>query len=77
MSDRSTTRNEAVLQQPVSRRGVIKSMVFGFVISWVAVFLGYDDRPTPAGVGRATTMTVVSSSLAVLGLDFILTSLMF
>jgi phospholipid/cholesterol/gamma-HCH transport system permease protein len=51
--------------------------VFGFVISWIAVFQGYDARPTPAGVSRATTTTVVASSLLVLGLDFILTSLMF
>jgi phospholipid/cholesterol/gamma-HCH transport system permease protein len=57
--------------------GVVKSMVFGFVISWIAVFQGYDARPTPDGVSRATTMTVVASSLLVLGLDFVLTSLMF
>jgi len=57
--------------------GVVKSMVFGFVISWIAVFQGYDSRPTPDGVSRATTMTVVASSLLVLGLDFVLTSLMF
>lgn len=56
--------------------GVIKSIVFGFVVSWIAVFEGYDARPTSEGVGRATTRTVVSSSLAVLGLDFIMTAFM-
>ena len=57
--------------------GVIKSMVFGFVVSWIAVFEGYDTVPTSEGVSRATTNTVVHGSLAVLGLDFILTALMF
>jgi len=57
--------------------GVIKSLVFGFVITWIAVFEGYDAVPTSEGVSRATTNTVVHGSLAVLGLDFILTALMF
>ncbi|MES9856220.1 MAG: lipid asymmetry maintenance ABC transporter permease subunit MlaE [Sedimenticola sp.] len=57
--------------------GVIKSLVFGFVCSWIALFQGYDAVPTSEGVSRATTRTVVHSSLAVLGLDFILTALMF
>ena len=57
--------------------GVIKSVVFGFVVTWIAVFEGYDAAPTSAGVSRATTRTVVNASLAVLGLDFVLTSLMF
>jgi phospholipid/cholesterol/gamma-HCH transport system permease protein len=57
--------------------GVIKSAVFGLAVSWVAVFEGYDAEPTAEGVSRATTRTVVISSLAILGLDFILTSLMF
>ncbi len=57
--------------------GVIKSVVFGFVVTWIAVFEGYDAVPTSEGVSRATTRTVVHSSLAVLGLDFILTALMF
>lgn len=57
--------------------GVIKSIVFGVVITWIAVFEGYDATPTSEGVSRATTRTVVHSSLAVLGLDFILTALMF
>ncbi len=57
--------------------GVVKSLVFGFVCTWIAVFRGYDCVPTSAGVSRATTRTVVHASLAVLGLDFVLTALMF
>ena len=57
--------------------GMIKSAVFGFVVTWIAVFEGYDCVPTSDGLGRATTRTVVHSSLAVLGLDFVLTALMF
>lgn len=57
--------------------GVIKSIVFGWVCAWIAVFEGYDAIPTSEGVSRATTRTVVHSALAILGLDFILTALMF
>lgn len=57
--------------------GVIKSVVFGFVTSWIALFEGYDAVPTSEGVSRATTRTVVNSAFSVLGLDFILTALMF
>jgi len=57
--------------------GVIKSAVFGVVCTWIAIFQGYDCVPTSEGVSRATTRTVVHSSLAVLGLDFVLTALMF
>ncbi|MGB7183416.1 MAG: lipid asymmetry maintenance ABC transporter permease subunit MlaE [Burkholderiaceae bacterium] len=57
--------------------GVIKTVVFGFVCAFVALFVGYEARPTPEGVSRATTTTVVASSLAVLALDFVLTALMF
>ncbi|MBI1422721.1 MAG: lipid asymmetry maintenance ABC transporter permease subunit MlaE [Gammaproteobacteria bacterium] len=57
--------------------GVIKSLVFGVVVTWIAVFEGYDAIPTSEGVSRATTRTVVHSALAILGLDFILTALMF
>jgi phospholipid/cholesterol/gamma-HCH transport system permease protein len=55
--------------------GLLKAVVFGFVVSWIAVFEGYDAVPTSEGVASATTRTVVTSSLAVLGLDFILTAL--
>lgn len=57
--------------------GVIKSVVFGLVATWIAVFEGYDAVPTSEGVSRATTRTVVHTALAVLGLDFVLTALMF
>jgi phospholipid/cholesterol/gamma-HCH transport system permease protein len=57
--------------------GVIKSIVFGFVVGWIALYEGYDAVPTAEGVSQATTRTVVHSALAVLGLDFVLTALMF
>jgi phospholipid/cholesterol/gamma-HCH transport system permease protein len=57
--------------------GIIKSLVFGVVVTWIAIFEGNDAVPTSEGVSRATTRTVVHSALAVLGLDFILTALMF
>jgi phospholipid/cholesterol/gamma-HCH transport system permease protein len=57
--------------------GVVKSVVFGFTVAFVALFVGYEAEPTPEGVARATTTTVVVASLAILGLDFILTALMF
>ncbi|MCU7842595.1 MAG: lipid asymmetry maintenance ABC transporter permease subunit MlaE [Candidatus Thiodiazotropha sp. (ex Monitilora ramsayi)] len=57
--------------------GVIKSLVFGVICTWIALFQGYDTVPTSAGVSRSTTRTVVHSALAVLVLDFVLTALMF
>ncbi len=57
--------------------GIIKSVVFAFVVTWIAVYKGYDCEPTSEGISRATTSTVVQSSLLVLALDFILTALMF
>ena len=57
--------------------GVIKAAVFGGVITWIAVFQGYNTVPTSEGISRATTRTVVYSSLAVLGMDFLLTAVMF
>ncbi|MCD6046410.1 MAG: mlaE [Gammaproteobacteria bacterium] len=56
--------------------GLIKSVVFGFVVTWISVFQGYDTVPTAEGISRATTRTVVYSSLAILGLDFVLTATM-
>jgi len=56
---------------------LLKGLVFGVVVTWIAVFEGYDTVPTSEGVSRATTRTVVNSSLAVLALDFILTGIMF
>lgn len=57
--------------------GVIKSFVFGVAVSLIAVFEGYDCQPTAEGVSRAITRTVVTSALAILALDFVLTSFMF
>ena len=57
--------------------GIIKSVVFGLTVTFVALLQGYTAKPTPEGVSRATTRTVVVASLAVLGLDFVLTALMF
>jgi phospholipid/cholesterol/gamma-HCH transport system permease protein len=57
--------------------GVIKSFVFGMAVTFTALFQGYEAQPTPEGVSRATTRTVVIASLMVLGLDFIMTALMF
>ncbi|WP_322402461.1 lipid asymmetry maintenance ABC transporter permease subunit MlaE [Massilia luteola] len=57
--------------------GVIKSFVFGIAVTFTALFQGYEAQPTPEGVSRATTRTVVIASLMVLGLDFIMTALMF
>jgi phospholipid/cholesterol/gamma-HCH transport system permease protein len=57
--------------------GLIKSAVFGVIVTWIAVFEGYDAVPTSEGVSRATTRSVVYSAFAVLGWDFVLTALMF
>ncbi|WP_369625142.1 lipid asymmetry maintenance ABC transporter permease subunit MlaE [Marinobacterium sp. BA1] len=72
----------ANMQQSVSFyddvvNGIIKAVCFGLVVTWIAVFQGYDCIPTSEGISQATTRTVVYSSLAVLGLDFVLTALMF
>lgn len=56
--------------------GMIKSAVFGVVVTWIAVAQGYQAEPTSAGIASATTRSVVYASLAVLGLDFILTAMM-
>lgn len=57
--------------------GVIKSAIFGVAVTLIALYVGWTSRPTPEGVARATTRTVVIGSLVVLGLDFVLTALMF
>ena len=57
--------------------GVVKSIVFGFTCTFIALYQAYVAGPTPEGVSQATTRTVVMSSLAVLGLDFMLTAMMF
>lgn len=55
----------------------LKCLVFAITVTWIALFNGYDVVPTSEGISKATTRTVVHSSLAVLGLDFVLTALMF
>lgn len=72
----SQMRDSVDLREDVVN-GIIKSVVFGVAVSWIAVFEGYDASPTAEGVSRATTRTVVSSSLAILALDFVLTAFMF
>jgi len=57
--------------------GVLKSFIFGITVTFVALYQGYEAQPTPEGVSRSTTSTVVVASLFVLGLDFVLTALMF
>ncbi|SDV51293.1 lipid asymmetry maintenance ABC transporter permease subunit MlaE [Chitinasiproducens palmae] len=57
--------------------GVLKSVVFGVAVTFIALYQGYEAKPTPEGVSRATTRTVVYASLGVLGLDFLMTALMF
>lgn len=59
------------------RDGLVKAFVFGVAISWIAVYQGFHAEPTSEGVSRATTSTVVISSLSILALDFILTAFMF
>jgi phospholipid/cholesterol/gamma-HCH transport system permease protein len=57
--------------------GMIKSLVFGIAVTFIALLQGYEAQPTPEGVSSATTRTVVMASLSVLGLDFVLTVMMF
>src|SRR6195952_976304 len=57
--------------------GVLKTLVFGATVTFIALLEGFEAQPTPEGVSRATTRTVVVASLSVLGLDFILTAMMF
>jgi phospholipid/cholesterol/gamma-HCH transport system permease protein len=56
--------------------GIIKAVVFGIAVTWIAVYQGYNAQPTSAGISAATTRSVVYASLAVLGLDFVLTAMM-
>ena len=57
--------------------GMLKSVVFAVAVTFIALLQGYEALATPEGVSRATTRTVVTASLTVLGLDFVLTALMF
>ncbi|MGN0916538.1 MAG: lipid asymmetry maintenance ABC transporter permease subunit MlaE [Succinivibrio sp.] len=56
---------------------MVKSVAFGFICTWIALYNGYNCKPTSEGISHATTATVVQSSLAILGMDFVLTALMF
>nr|WP_116632397.1 lipid asymmetry maintenance ABC transporter permease subunit MlaE [Pasteurella langaaensis] len=71
----------SVMQNAVDTKdllyGFIKSVVFAFAVVWIALFNGYDCIPTSEGISQATTKTVVHASLMVLGLDFVLTAMMF
>lgn len=58
-------------------KGTIKAFAFAIIVTWIALFKGYDAVPTSEGISVATTQTVVQSSLAVLGVDFVLTVLMY
>ncbi len=73
----SQMQSKVELRDDIINGVLVKSFVFGIVVTWIAVFEGYDAVPTSEGVSAATTRTVVNSSLAVLGLDFVLTALMF
>jgi phospholipid/cholesterol/gamma-HCH transport system permease protein len=56
--------------------GIIKSFIFGIAVTWIAVYQGFYTVPTSEGISRATTRSVVFASLAILGLDFVLTAMM-
>jgi len=58
-------------------KGMLKSVAFAIVITWIAVFQGYDTEPTAEGIGLATTKTVVASSVMILAMDFLLTLSMY
>ena len=73
----SQMQAKVALREDVINGVLIKSVVFGFLVTWIAVFEGYASVPTSEGVSAATTRTVVNASLAVLGFDFLLTALMF
>jgi len=73
----SQMQSTVEIREDVINGVVIKSAAFAVVVNAIAVFEGFDAQPTSEGVSRATTRTVVNASLAVLGLDFVLTALMF
>ncbi|AOT09786.1 lipid asymmetry maintenance ABC transporter permease subunit MlaE [Pseudoalteromonas luteoviolacea] len=72
----SIMQSQVSLQQDILN-GLIKSFVFALIVTWIALYKGYDCVPTSEGISKATTETVVHSSLAVLGFDFVLTAVMF
>ncbi|TMN45946.1 lipid asymmetry maintenance ABC transporter permease subunit MlaE [Pseudoalteromonas sp. S2755] len=72
----SIMQSQVSFQQDILN-GLIKSFVFALLVTWIALYKGYDCIPTSEGISKATTETVVHSSLAVLGFDFVLTAVMF
>ena len=72
----SIMQSQVSFQQDILN-GMIKSFVFALIVTWIALYKGYDCVPTSEGISKATTETVVHSSLAVLGFDFLLTAVMF
>ena len=72
-----STMQDGVDFVPHILKGIIKSIVFGIIVIWIAVFQGYDTQPTSEGIAASTTRTVVYSSVAILVLDFFLTLVMF
>jgi len=72
----SIMQSQVSFQQDILN-GMIKSFVFALIVTWIALYKGYDCIPTSEGISKATTETVVHSSLAVLGFDFLLTAVMF
>ena len=72
----SIMQSQVSFQQDILN-GMIKSFVFALIVTWIALHKGYDCVPTSEGISKATTETVVHSSLAVLGFDFLLTAVMF
>ena len=73
----SGMQNSVDFGSDVVRGMLLKSLVFGWVCAAIAVFQGFSSLPTASGMSRATTTTVVMSSLAVLGLNFVLTAMLF
>ncbi len=72
-----STMQEGVDLRTDVLKGVVKSVIFGLVVTWIAVYQGYDALPTSEGISAATTRTVVYGSVSVLVLDFFLTLVMF
>jgi len=71
----SNTQSSVDFQEDILK-GIYKSIVFGLVVTWIALYQGYHSMPTSAGISNATTRTVVYASLSILGLDFVLTAMM-
>ena len=73
----SVMQNAVSWSYDIFKMDLLKSVFFAIAVVWIALFNGYDCIPTSEGISQATTRTVVHASLVVLGLDFILTAIMF